>query len=35
MNPPVNETKVEIVAGETPEAIAETLTDKILAEKVL
>ena len=35
MNPPVNETKVEMIAGETPEAIAEMLVEKILAEKVL
>ena len=35
MNPPVNETKVEMIAGETPEAIAEALVEKILAEKVL
>jgi len=35
MNPPVNETKVEMITGETPEAIAETLVEKILAEKVL
>jgi electron transfer flavoprotein beta subunit len=35
MNPPVRETVVEIIAGETPEAIAETLVEKILAEKVL
>lgn len=35
MNPPVDETKVEIIEGESPEAIAETLADKILAEKVL
>ena len=35
MNPPVRETAVEIIAGETPEAIAETLVEKILAEKVL
>jgi len=35
MNPPVNETKVEMIAGETPEAIAEALVAKILAEKVL
>jgi len=34
-NPPVNETKVEIIEGETPEAIAETLAEKIIAEKVL
>ena len=35
MNPPVDETKVEIIEGETPEAIAEVLVEKILAEKVL
>jgi len=35
MNPPVDETKVEIIEGETPEAIAEALADKILAAKVL
>jgi len=35
MNPPVSETKVEMIVGETPEAIAETLVEKILAEKVL
>ena len=35
MNPPVDETKVEIIEGETPEAIAEMLVEKILAEKVL
>ena len=35
MNPPVHETVVEIIPGETPEAIAETLVEKILAEKVL
>ena len=35
MNPPVRETVVEIIAGETPEAIAEVLVEKILAEKVL
>jgi electron transfer flavoprotein beta subunit len=35
INPPVNETLVEIVSGETPAAIAETLVEKILAEKVL
>jgi len=35
MNPPVDETKVEIIAGDTPEAIAEALVEKILAEKVL
>lgn len=35
MNPPVRETVVEMITGETPEAIAETLAEKILAEKVL
>ncbi len=35
MNPPVRETVCEIITGETPAAIAETLADKILAEKVL
>jgi electron transfer flavoprotein beta subunit len=35
MNPPARETAVEIITGETPQAIAETLVDKILAEKVL
>jgi len=35
MNPPVRETVVEVIAGETPEAIAEVLVEKILAEKVL
>ncbi len=35
MNPPVRETVCEIITGDTPEAIARTLVDKILAEKVL
>lgn len=35
MNPPVNETKIEMITGETPEAIAEALAEKIIAEKVL
>lgn len=35
MSPPVRETSVEIIAGETPAEIAEKLADKILAEKVL
>jgi electron transfer flavoprotein beta subunit len=35
MNPPVRETAVEIISGDTPEAVAETLVEKILAEKVL
>jgi electron transfer flavoprotein beta subunit len=34
-NPPERKTAVEIISGETPEAIAETLVEKILAEKVL
>lgn len=35
LNPPVRDTKCEIISGESPEAIAETLVEKILAEKVL
>jgi electron transfer flavoprotein beta subunit len=35
MNPPSVETVCEMIAGETPEAIAEVLAEKILAEKVL
>lgn len=35
MNPPVDETQIEMIAGETPEAIAEALVEKIIAEKVL
>ena len=35
MNPPARETSVEIITGETPEAIAEILADKLIAEKVL
>src|SRR5215216_5237681 len=35
LNPPTRETAVEIITGDTPQAIAETLVDKILAEKVL
>jgi electron transfer flavoprotein beta subunit len=34
-NPPERKTAVEIITGDTPEAIAETLVEKILAEKVL
>ena len=34
-NPPVREITTEIVAGESPEEIAEALVEKILAEKVL
>ena len=35
MNPPARETAVEIIAGDSPQAVAETLVEKILAEKVL
>jgi len=35
MNPPVRETVVEIISGDSPEQIAEKLAEKILAEKVL
>jgi len=35
MNPPSKEVVCEIITGDTPEAIAETLANKILAEKVL
>jgi len=35
MNPPAQNTSVEIITGETPAEIADKLTDKILAEKVL
>jgi electron transfer flavoprotein beta subunit len=35
MNPPVRETAVEIIAGESPAEIAYKLADKLLAEKVL
>ena len=35
MNPPVQETSIEIITGESPAEIAEKLTDKILAEKIL
>jgi electron transfer flavoprotein beta subunit len=35
MNPPVRETAVEIIGGESPAEIADKLADKILAEKVL
>lgn len=33
--PPSRDVECEIITGDTPEAIAETLADKILAEKVL
>jgi len=35
MTPPVRETVVEIISGESPAEIAEQLADKIIAEKVL
>jgi electron transfer flavoprotein beta subunit len=35
MNPPSREVTCEIIAGGSPEEIAETLADKIIAEKVL
>jgi electron transfer flavoprotein beta subunit len=34
-NPPVREVVTEVVTGASPQEIAETLADKILAEKVL
>jgi electron transfer flavoprotein beta subunit len=35
VTPPTREVICEIISGESPKAIAETLADKILAEKVL
>jgi electron transfer flavoprotein beta subunit len=35
MNPPSRETVCEIIGGDSPEAIAEILAEKIMAEKVL
>jgi electron transfer flavoprotein beta subunit len=35
MNPPEQEVKTEIIAGDNPEEIAEKLADKIMEEKVL
>ena len=35
MNPPVHDTTIEIISGESPVEIADKLADKILAEKVL
>jgi electron transfer flavoprotein beta subunit len=35
MNPPVQESTIEIISGESPAEIADKLADKILAEKVL
>lgn len=35
LNPPVQETSIEIITGESPAEIADKLADKILAEKIL
>jgi hypothetical protein len=35
MNPPVQNTEIEFITGESPAEIADKLADKILAEKVL
>jgi electron transfer flavoprotein beta subunit len=35
MNPPVQETTIEVISGESPAEIADKLADKILAEKIL
>jgi electron transfer flavoprotein beta subunit len=35
MNPPVQETTIEIISGENPAEIADKLADKILGEKIL
>jgi electron transfer flavoprotein beta subunit len=35
MNPPAQQTTIEIITGESPTEIAEKLADKILAEKIL
>ena len=35
MNPPVQETSIEIITGESPAEIADKLAEKILAEKIL
>lgn len=35
LNPPARETTIDIITGDSPEVIAETLVEKILAEKVL
>jgi hypothetical protein len=34
-NPPQREVATEMITGGTPQEIAETLVDKILAEKIL
>jgi electron transfer flavoprotein beta subunit len=35
INPPVQETSIEIITGDSPAEIADKLADKILAEKIL
>jgi electron transfer flavoprotein beta subunit len=35
LNPPAREMTIDIITGDSPEAIADTLVEKILAEKVL
>ena len=35
MNPPVQQTTIEIITGESPAEIADKLADKIIAEKIL
>jgi hypothetical protein len=35
MNPPQRQITTEMITGGTPEEIAETLADKIMAEKIL
>jgi hypothetical protein len=35
MNPPVQQTSIEIITGESPAEIADKLADKIIAEKIL
>lgn len=35
MNPPLQQTRIEIITGESPAEIADKLADKILAEKIL
>jgi electron transfer flavoprotein beta subunit len=35
MNPPAQETSIEIITGDSPAEIADKLADKILAEKIL
>jgi hypothetical protein len=35
ITPPVNDAACEIIAGDSPEAIAEALVDRIMAEKIL